>query len=294
MIREGEEGDRYYAITDGEVAVTKAAAAIRHMRRGEGFGEIALLHSVSRTATVTASEPTRLLSIDRNAFLGALNASPRRAPGRGRDGLGADRRGAVARARSRRGLPLSCVGSTRLPAPVIAPRAFAPAALAVIAALAGGCSSAQPASKPASCQGSAALCGRRLSQVYFAATHNSYAASDRPGGASPARPTRSRGSSTTASGRCSSMSTTGSAIPRPAGCEPISRRRGPRRTRSPKRFRGSRCAWPTTSPEGSGSAPGAASRSCISATPCASSALSPSARNCGSSATSCGAIRTRC
>jgi CRP-like cAMP-binding protein len=45
------------------------------MRRGEGFGEIALLHRVSRTATVTASEPTTLLSVDRDAFLGALNAS---------------------------------------------------------------------------------------------------------------------------------------------------------------------------------------------------------------------------
>lgn len=75
VIREGEEGDCYYAITHGEVAVTKHAAAVRRMGRGEGFGEIALLHPVSRTATVTATEPTTLLTIDREAFLGALNAS---------------------------------------------------------------------------------------------------------------------------------------------------------------------------------------------------------------------------
>ena len=75
VIREGEEGDCYYAITHGEVAVTKQAVALRRMGRGEGFGELALLHPVSRTATVTTTEPTTLLSIDRDAFLGALNAS---------------------------------------------------------------------------------------------------------------------------------------------------------------------------------------------------------------------------
>ena len=75
VIREGEEGDRYYAITKGEVAVRKGTVPIRHMGRGEGFGEIALLHPVRRTATVTASAPTTLLSIEREVFLGALNAS---------------------------------------------------------------------------------------------------------------------------------------------------------------------------------------------------------------------------
>src|ERR1700685_2331215 len=32
-----------------------------------------------------------------------------------------------------------------------------------------------------SCEGSAALCGRRLNEVVFAGTHNSYAASGQPG-----------------------------------------------------------------------------------------------------------------
>src|SRR4051794_30944191 len=35
--------------------------------------------------------------------------------------------------------------------------------------------------QPTSCDGAAALCDRRLDQVVFAATHNSYAASDQPG-----------------------------------------------------------------------------------------------------------------
>ena len=75
IIREGEEGDRYYAITDGSVLVSKGVAEVRTMGRGEGFGEIALLHPVKRTATVTAESPTTLLAIEREAFLAALDAS---------------------------------------------------------------------------------------------------------------------------------------------------------------------------------------------------------------------------
>jgi MFS family permease len=76
IIREGQQGDRYYAITDGEVVVSRGDAEIGRMGRGEGFGEIALLYPVTRTATVIATEDTTLLSIDRDAFLTALHASP--------------------------------------------------------------------------------------------------------------------------------------------------------------------------------------------------------------------------
>jgi hypothetical protein len=75
VIAEGQPGDRYYAITDGQVRVTKGTTEIRRMHRGEGFGEIALLHRVTRTATVTTLADTTLLSVDRDAFLAALNAS---------------------------------------------------------------------------------------------------------------------------------------------------------------------------------------------------------------------------
>ena len=48
---------------------------MRRMSAGEGFGEIALLHAVTRTATVTATTDTGLLCVGREPFLTALHAS---------------------------------------------------------------------------------------------------------------------------------------------------------------------------------------------------------------------------
>lgn len=72
ILREGEAGDRYFAIVTGEVAVTMKGKPIRIMTRGQGFGEIALLADVPRTATVTASTDVELLEIERAPFLTAV------------------------------------------------------------------------------------------------------------------------------------------------------------------------------------------------------------------------------
>jgi hypothetical protein len=74
IVSEGEEGDSYYAITHGSVLVARDGHEITSLHRGEGFGEIALLHPVRRTATVTATSDTTLLRIGREAFLSAMRA----------------------------------------------------------------------------------------------------------------------------------------------------------------------------------------------------------------------------
>jgi hypothetical protein len=72
IIREGDPGDRYYAIAAGEATVIHSGAVTATLRRGDGFGEIALLRDVPRTATVTAATDMQLYTLDKDAFLAAV------------------------------------------------------------------------------------------------------------------------------------------------------------------------------------------------------------------------------
>ncbi len=72
IVRQGEPGDRYYAIADGTVEVIKDGRLVATRGRGEGFGEIALLHGVTRTATVVAVTAATLTAIEREPFLVAV------------------------------------------------------------------------------------------------------------------------------------------------------------------------------------------------------------------------------
>ncbi len=72
MVSKGEHGDRYFAIADGELEVRDGDARVALLGRGEGFGEIALLHDGIRTATVVATTDVRLVAIAREPFLVAV------------------------------------------------------------------------------------------------------------------------------------------------------------------------------------------------------------------------------
>lgn len=72
VIVEGEPGDRFYAIAGGSVDVVAAGRYVTSLGRGDGFGEIALLYGIPRTATVTARTDVHLYALDRESFLVAL------------------------------------------------------------------------------------------------------------------------------------------------------------------------------------------------------------------------------
>ena len=72
VIKEGERGDCYYAIAQGELAVTRVNQFVRMVSRGDGFGEIALIRDVPRQATVTAATDASLYTLDRELFVQAV------------------------------------------------------------------------------------------------------------------------------------------------------------------------------------------------------------------------------
>lgn len=76
VIRQGERGDRFYMIAAGLADVTVDGQRLATLGPGGSFGEIALLHDVPRSATVTAREDLDLIVVDRAEFVGALSADP--------------------------------------------------------------------------------------------------------------------------------------------------------------------------------------------------------------------------
>jgi MFS family permease len=72
VIVQGQDGDRFYLIVSGEYDVSIDGRFIRTLTAGEGFGEIALLRDVPRTASVTTRAAGILYGLAREPFLDAL------------------------------------------------------------------------------------------------------------------------------------------------------------------------------------------------------------------------------
>jgi predicted MFS family arabinose efflux permease len=77
VIRQGDPGDRYYVLSTGAVRVERDGRYLRDLdTAGVGFGEIALLRDVPRTATVSTTRESILFAIDRAPFLAAVTGHP--------------------------------------------------------------------------------------------------------------------------------------------------------------------------------------------------------------------------
>ena len=72
VIRQGDSGDEFFAVSDGDFDIDMNGVYLRTAPRGDFFGEVALLSNVTRTATVTAATDGELLAIHREPFLIAI------------------------------------------------------------------------------------------------------------------------------------------------------------------------------------------------------------------------------
>jgi CRP-like cAMP-binding protein len=72
LIRQGDPGDAYYAIAEGELDALQDGRLLRRCGRGEGVGEIALLRAIPRTATVIARTAATVYELNREPFLTAV------------------------------------------------------------------------------------------------------------------------------------------------------------------------------------------------------------------------------
>jgi MFS family permease len=73
VVRAGDEGDRFYLVETGRFAVAVDGRVVRELGPGSGFGEIALVRDVPRTATITTLAPGRLQTVRRADFLASLS-----------------------------------------------------------------------------------------------------------------------------------------------------------------------------------------------------------------------------
>ena len=77
LIRKGDQADSMYFIVSGEVEVDQETGAPKgQLGAGEFFGEIALIAERTRTATITALAPCKLLLLHKDDFQSFMDAHP--------------------------------------------------------------------------------------------------------------------------------------------------------------------------------------------------------------------------
>ena len=82
LFRKGDKGAQLFGVMRGRLRVSGVRVdgkevVFSYLDPGEAFGEIALLDSDPRSATVEAIEPTELLTLHRRELLPFLNRNPR-------------------------------------------------------------------------------------------------------------------------------------------------------------------------------------------------------------------------
>jgi CRP-like cAMP-binding protein len=77
IIEEQERGSTMFLVAAGELIVSRDGTEVARCRRGDYFGEVALLFDQPRNATVVADCDVVLYELDRDVFLEAVTGHPR-------------------------------------------------------------------------------------------------------------------------------------------------------------------------------------------------------------------------
>ncbi|KAK6187744.1 hypothetical protein SNE40_005701 [Patella caerulea] len=75
IIQQGDEGDNFYVIDQGEVDIYVNGEHVSTIGEGASFGELALIYGTPRAATVNAKNDVKLWGIDRDSYRRILMGS---------------------------------------------------------------------------------------------------------------------------------------------------------------------------------------------------------------------------
>lgn len=72
LFKHGSNANCFFIIESGALEVIVNGKPKRELKRGDGFGELALLYNAPRSATIKAAESTNMWAIDRNTYRKAV------------------------------------------------------------------------------------------------------------------------------------------------------------------------------------------------------------------------------
>ena len=79
VIRQGDEGDKFYIINQGTIDVLRDEGGgnrkIATLREGDFFGETALLEDKPRNATIMAVDDLEVYTLDKKSFRDAIDST---------------------------------------------------------------------------------------------------------------------------------------------------------------------------------------------------------------------------
>jgi len=76
IVTAGTMGEEFYMILSGKAAVRRSGRKVAELGPGDYFGEMALLDSGPRSATVVADGDVTLVVIGQREFMGVLDETP--------------------------------------------------------------------------------------------------------------------------------------------------------------------------------------------------------------------------